>query len=309
MKPIKPIKNKPIKKPCSNCGKSKVLNNFYKSKNTMFDGSVNICSACIKESIDYNDMNTVFNVLQRMDIMFDHSMWKSALESPRDTIGRYMSMANSMNQFDGKTWKDSIFGDEIKKQNEMIKPLSVKTEFVLTDEIENKWGFGFEPVELYEYFEKKYKQLKNNYVEKTSMHTESLKKYIIYQVRAEIATAKGFFVEAEKWSKMANEAAKAGNINPNQLTKVDLSDGVETFSELSRMVEKAVDIIPILPKFKEKPQDKVDFTILCYVNYIRNMMNLPEATYPELYEFYKEKREQHEDELEFLRNVGEEDVI
>jgi hypothetical protein len=303
---MKPIKNKPIKKTCTKCNKNKVLTNFYQSKNPMFDGKVNICSSCIKESIDYDDMQTVYDVLQQMGTMFHYEYWESALESPRDTIGRYMSMVNSMNQFDGKTWKDSVFEPEAKK--EILKnkqPLSTKSEFVLTEEIENKWGFGFPPEE-YEFFEKKYKHLKNNYVEKTSMHTESLKKYIINQVKAEIATAKGLFNEAKVWSEMANKAAIAGNINPNQLTKVDLSDGVETFSELTRMVEKAVDIIPILPRFKQKPQDSVDFTLFCYINYVRDLKGLPATDYEDIYKFYHESKELHEEELEFLRDDGEE---
>ena len=97
------------------------------------------------------------------------------------------------------------------------------------------------------------------------MHTEALLNYIRYRVKEELSTAKGNVKEAKEWGQLAKDAATAAKINPSQLSKADLSDGLSTFSELSQAVEREVDIIPILPRFKCRPNDALDFNIWCYI--------------------------------------------
>ena len=135
--------------------------------------------------------------------------------------------------------------------------------------------------------------LKNNYKEKTNLHTEALLNYIRYRVKEEIATAKGDVKEAKEWGELANKAATSAKINPSQLSKADLSDGLSTFSELSQAVEKEVDIIPILPRFKYRPNDALDFNIWCYVNYIRDLGGLPPCNYEDVYSFYDRRKEDY----------------
>ena len=122
------------------------------------------------------------------------------------------------------------------------------------------------------------------------MHTEALLIYIRYRVKEEIATALGNIQDAKAWGEMANKAATNAKINPSQLTKADLSDGLSTFSELSQAVEKEVDIIPILPRFKYRPNDALDFNIWCYVNYMRDLAGLPPCNYEDVYAFYDERK-------------------
>ena len=86
------------------------------------------------------------------------------------------------------------------------------------------------------------------------MHTEALLNYIRYRVKEEIATAKGDVKEAKEWGALAKDAATAAKINPSQLSKADLSDGLSTFSELSQAVEKAVE--KTVEKAAEKPAEK-----------------------------------------------------
>ena len=137
--------------------------------------------------------------------------------------------------------------------------------------------------------------LKNNYQEKTAMHTEALLTYIRYRVKEELATANNDSKSAKEWGTLAKDAATAAKINPSQLSKSDLTDGLDTFGQLVRSVEQAVDIIPILPKFKERPQDKADFTLFCYVNYIRDLKGLPLVEYSEIYRFYEDRKKEYEE--------------
>jgi hypothetical protein len=160
------------------------------------------------------------------------------------------------------------------------------------EELIDKWGYGYSNEE-YLAFEKKYIQLKNNYPEKTAMHTEALLKYIRYSCKEEIATANNNVDNAKKWADMANKAATNAKINPSQLSKADLSDGLSTFSELSQAVEKEIDIIPILPQFKYRPNDALDFNIWCYVNYERNLSGLPPCDYEDVYKFYDKRKQEY----------------
>ncbi|MBE2919372.1 hypothetical protein HPK02_10915 [Anoxybacillus flavithermus] len=284
---------------CIQCGiKKDKERKFYKSNSKLYKnvGRIPICKDCLKSMIDYNDMNTIYKVLQQLDIKFDIHYWKKAEESNNDTFGRYITMANSLHQFENTSWKDSIFEYISESGNNQSDSFSFATnnEFKVTPEIIDKWGDGYS-YEEYRAFERKYHLLKNNYQEKTAMHTEALLTYIRYRVKEELATAKGDVKAAKEWGQLAQKAAQDAKINPSQLSKSDLSDGLDTFGQLVRSVEQAVDIIPILPKFKERPQDKVDFTIWCYVNYVRDLKGLPLAEYEDIYKFYEERKKEYEE--------------
>lgn len=122
------------------------------------------------------------------------------------------------------------------------------------------------------------------------MHTEALLTYIRYRVKEELATASGNVKDAKDWGEMANKAATNAKINPSQLSKADLTEGLSTFSELSLAIEKEVDIIPILPRFKCRPNDALDFNIWCYVNYERDLSGLPPCSYEDIYAFYDQRK-------------------
>lgn len=278
---------------------------FYNTNSELYKniGKIPICKSCIRKSIIYDDMETIYALLRQFDIKFDIEYWNKALESDKDTFGRYMTMANSLHQFVGTGWKNSIFElPDIKENNQTI---NISTnENKISDELINKWGIGYENDE-YLAFERKYNLLKNNYQEKTAMHTEALLTYIRYRVKEELSTAKNDMKSAKEWGQLAQKAAQDAKINPSQLSKSDLSDGLDTFGQLVRTVEQAVDIIPILPQFKEKPHDKPDFTIWCYINYIRDLKGLPMAEYEEIYQFYEDRKKEYESRMDFLKDDEE----
>jgi hypothetical protein len=298
------------KKECQGeCGKLLDLDkNFYKTRSKMFpSGCSSICKKCIKDMIDYDNMKSIYDVLRQLDISFICKYWNKAVESKKETFGIYVTMANSLPQFEGLTWEDSVFEDKNESKNKVfdnIQNSPPKVKFEITEELIAKWGEGYE-IEEYRSFERKYNMLKNHYQEKTAMHTEALITYIRYRVKEELATSGNRSKEAKEWGTMAKEAATAAKINPSQLSKSDLSDGLDTFGQLVRTVEQAVDIIPILPQFKERPHDKPDFTMWCYINYIRDLKGLPLAEYDEIYRFYEERVKEYEDRFEFLQDGDE----
>lgn len=286
---------KPKIKCTGKCGREISDINFYNSNSPMFpNGKVTICKKCLKEMINYNDINSIYQMLQTMDLPFIEEIWSSCEEGNGDTFGNYIRQVNSLPQFKNMRWKDSSFmsGSNNKMTNGIItnEPLLKDQERI---RLIDKFGLGYSDEELYS-FEKKYELLKNNYPEKTAMHTESLLTYIRYRVKEEMATARGDVAEAQKWGQLADKASERAKLNPSQLSKADLSGGLNGFGELVRAVEQAVDIIPILPKFKKKPQDAIDWTLWCYINYVRRLKNLPDAEYEDIWKFYDERKKEYE---------------
>lgn len=286
---------------CVGCGKTHPKGNFYVSYSPNHaNGRLFYCKDFIKKRA-YNqisgdvDIKRLKNILMQLDLPFIYETFEAALSNNiNDPIGDYFRMLNSLPQNKGLTWESSVFEHEV--SNETKKDSLSETEQVLSEisvkELEDKWGLGYSKDELY-MFEKKYLMLKNNYNEKTAMHTEALYNYIRYRVKEEISTAEGNVGEAKAWGALASKAATDAKINPSQLSKADLTDGLSTFSELSQAVEKEVDIIRILPRFKYRPNDALDFNIWCYINYARDLAGLPACDYEDVYNFYDRRIEDY----------------
>lgn len=313
----KPIKRelKPRKKCLGKCQKDLALAKFYKSTTDDYaDGLYPICKDCINNSVNPEKIEEVKDQLIKLNRPFLMKVWLSAQEEAErrsfPIFGTYLK--NIQLNYKDLTWKDS----EIEETNQTIKnsynekgkiidaeyvdqniPIILQNLEPISNSTIEKWGEGHTPEE-YRAFERKYKSLKNNYQERTAMHTEALVTYIRYRVKEEIATSKNDSKSAKEWGAMAKDAATAAKINPNQLSQADLSNGLDNFGQLVRSVEQAIDVIPILPRFKERPNDKVDFTIWCYINYIRDLKSLPLAKYSDIYEFYEQRKKDYEESID-----------
>lgn len=284
---------------CVGCGVIHTKNSFYQSDNRLHaNGVLPYCKDFIKK-YSYNKDGSVnidnFKfILMIMDSPFLYDIFETSIESSNETVGNYFKNINSLNQYKGFRWRDSRFKDNdiddgVTNENAEIIEKSIDG---LSNEdikqLEERWGIGYSSDELY-LFEKKRLMLRNNYTEKTAMHTEALYNYIRYRVKEEIATAEGNVKEAKDWGSLASKAATDAKINPSQLSKADLTEGLSTFSELSQAVEQEVDIIRILPKFKFRPNDALDFNLWCYINYERHLSGLPLVDYEDVYKFYDER--------------------
>lgn len=102
------------------------IKNFYSSKSPLFpDGRVHICKKCLMNMIDYDDMNTIYSVLQILDIAFYVDVWDKVYNANSNRsdkiLGLYIKEIN-LGQFDGKRYKDSIFEkkEEIEERNKAI---------------------------------------------------------------------------------------------------------------------------------------------------------------------------------------------
>lgn len=184
--------------------------------------------------------------------------------------------------------KQQIKEDEAKQRVGFIED----DDFEVTDEIIRMFGEGYTKME-YRKMKQKYDKLRQGYIIQTNLHQEALITYIRFKVKEEDATAKGDVDEAKKWYDAAQNAADKAKLSPKQLSDADLQKGVNSFSEISQALEQAVDIIDILPKFKYRPADSVDFTIWCYINYARKLKGLPTVSYEEVYKFYDDMKREY----------------
>ena len=182
-----------------------------------------------------------------------------------------------------------------KKVDELPKYDLDYSKFEVTEEIIKLFGGGFTRQE-YKLMWDKYNFLKQSYPDFTTLHIESLVSYVRLKVKEELAIARGDVDEATKWGSAAVKAAEKAKINPSQMSQNDLEGGISSISELSLAIEKAVDVVKILPKFKFRPNDAVDFTIWCYINYLRKLEDKPLCEYEDIYKFYDERKKAYLDQ-------------
>lgn len=237
-----------------------------------------------------------------------------------DIIKLYMKNVNSLRQLAGKSFEDSEKDGFVQKRSTVLKGNNEITEsmnriedktkesrqkkaifekefnnsddFNVTEEMVQLFGEGYDKDE-YRKMYKKYEKLKLNYTLQTNLHQEALATYVRFKVKEEDATARGDVDEAKKWYDAAQNAAASGKLTPKQLSEADLQGGINNFSEIFKAVEQAVDIIPILPRFKYRPNDALDFNIWCYINYARELQGLPQCDYEDVYRFYDRKKEEY----------------
>jgi hypothetical protein len=279
---------------CVMCGKTKKVSEFYQSFNPIHQtGKLPYCKACLKTMcLDSNgniDITKVKEMLKLIDRPFIYDLFKSSMEDKMDTVGAYIKNLALNNKRDG--WKDSIFEPQLDNNSLNYSNYNLQNNkadnFIPTDETYEKWGFGYSNEEYY-YFEKKWNKLIDNYGEKTSFHVEGLITYIRFRVKEELATAQGNVKDAKDWAALAKDAATAAKINVSQLSKSDLSGGVDLLPQLFEAVESEVGVIPILPKLKEQPIDDADLIIWCIINYNRRLDDKPRIQYKDIWNFYDE---------------------
>lgn len=309
---------------CKRCNANKTAVGFV--KNWVGDPKANVgvipyCKKCIKEICNDEsgkmDIVKTLPLLKEIDKPYRKREWDYIINTQKDDKGIFEYLKRiSLGKLRILTWKDgdleSLINDkylskldsyiEEKKEKETIDEPIVEqknvtniipnniSDFEVTKEIVDLFGNGFTKEE-YEAMMAKYMFLKENYSEQTSMHTEALITYVRYKVREEMAIAKGDAMEAKTWGELAMKQADKAKINPYQFSKADLQGGLSTIGEIVQAVEQNQDIIPILPRFKYRPNDAVDFCIWNYINYARNLEGKPLIEYSEIYQFYDRQKE------------------
>ncbi len=310
------------KKVCKECHKEKSLSQFYTTNNPVVsdDGrTVNICKTCVKNGSYNLDGSLNVELFKQKLMLMDKPYVPDALDAAikevnhsvelgkgrTDVIGCYFKNVSTLPQYSklsflesinlinqGKDISDAVTTTEKRpKQKEDIYVKQVD-DFVVTNDMIDLFGEGYTKTE-YRLMTKKYEKLKQNYTIQTNLHEEALATYVRFKVKEEQCTALGDVGGAEKWNKAAQDAADKAKLSPKQLSKSDLQGGLNSFSELLMAVEQANDVIPILPRFKFRPNDAIDFNIYCLINYLRDLEGKPLCEYSDVYKFYDERKAEY----------------
>lgn len=297
------------------------------------DERVPICKDCCKNSCLNEDGSINFEKFKELLRTIDKPLYYDLIASSESTIKKEHSYLQddqvkymgseilsqyfkniAMRQDRNKTYSDSEKDEFMHQNNNRTKkekedilnrinnnttvledeiPIKIdKEDFDITKDIIDLFGEGYTKSE-YKKMHDKYEKLKLNYTLQTNLHQEALATYVRFKVKEEEATAKGDVDEAKKWYDAAQNAASNGKLTPKQLSAADFQKGMNSVSELIKAVEQATDVIKIMPQFKYRPIDAVDFTIMCYINYERKLNGQPEVDYSEIYSFYDKKVEEY----------------
>lgn len=296
---------------CKSCGKAKKKEQYYVSYSELDSntGILPYCKDCVRamcnDKFGNLDKDRLLQMLRKIDRPYIDKLYKRVLkEGGNNLVGKYLRYIN-MKQFRSYKWLDGDL-DKLDEKNANLNPPLMELDkyepvqttiekfedFKVSDEVIRLFGAGYTDEEYF-YMWNKYKFLSENYTETTNMHTEALVTYVTYKVREEMATAKNKPDDAKKWGEMAMKQAERAKLNPNQFSKADLQGGLTTIGEIAQAVEENVDIIPVLPKFKYRPNDAVDFCIWNYINYARSLEGKPLVEYEDIYKFYDKMKENY----------------
>ena len=67
--------------------------NFYTSKSPLFpDGKVHMCKKCLNKMIDFNDMTTIYRVLQILDVAFFYDVWNKVYNDNIDKEDKILGL-------------------------------------------------------------------------------------------------------------------------------------------------------------------------------------------------------------------------
>jgi len=260
------------KKICDSCKKELAPNNFYNTNSVLsVDGKLNICKKCVKSMIDYNNMETIYKILQLLDIPFIYSYWRSAKEkSPEDPWSIYIRIANSkMNEFKKGTWKDSKF------EPESINPVKINMDniidhnpsFEVTTEMIARWG-NYSNEEYFK-LEQFYWNMKDKNRIETPQEETYLKKLALISMKMDIELEAGRYDEAKKLGDLFSKYMADSQFRAIDKTDIDKTGGLRGFSQIYAEVEKD-DFIPPWDhyrKIKGLSQDIVDKTIMYIANF------------------------------------------
>ena len=208
----------------------------------------------------------------------------NARQKKERLTNRYTDIIENKSTVSSETHPVKTINEEIISYEEDI--------FEVDQEMIDMFGEGFTRLE-YKKMLKKYTDMTKTYVVQTNLHKEALLTYVRFKVKEEMATSKGDVQEAQKWYQAAQDAAEKAKLTPRQLSKEDLQGGIVNFSDIFTAVEGAKERIKIFPEFKYQPKDAADFIIWCYVNYERNLNNMPEVEYKDVYKFYDDKKHEY----------------
>lgn len=221
------------KKTCLKCGKEYAVSSFYSHRNPLINDKFGFCKKCVKDYVDFNNMETLFDFLRTMDIPYLKDFWKQANESKNATIGTYFRSL-SLKQNSDLRFKDS---DRLSgKTNDTELYDDENDTFDLTDSIIKRWGRNLE-LEDYMFLEEEFERLGGLEVEDT-IQERLFKNMAKTQLMAEKALQEGDTNKYEKMMKTLSVQMNDANIKPVQVKSASQDGGLSSWGEWIKLIEE-----------------------------------------------------------------------
>ncbi|MCI1763648.1 hypothetical protein [Heyndrickxia oleronia] len=259
---------------CVPCKKTKpYTSGFYLSNNELHISNNNrfpYCKKCLKDVIDINDIETVYDILMQMDRPFLFEVWNSSIKeaekTKKDLFGIYYK--NLLLNHKTLKWRDSVLESKKDNAEESKVNVDINSDYLITTEIMSFWGSGYSS-EQYSKLSIFWEDMKNSYEIETASHKDYLKKICIVSLKMEEALADSKIDHFKKLSDAYDKLMHSAKFTAVQRSAADRTGGLNTFSEFFEYIEKE----GFIPKFHtNEPQDIVDETIKNLMNYTKNLI-------------------------------------
>lgn len=279
------IKNTTIPKPqigrdhiqCQRCGKLKVNKSFYAS-NSKSVPKYPVCKTCLADIIDIGDIQTVYDVLQDMDVIFVRDIWKDKKDNhPTTAFGHYLRQVSTLKQYSGKRWSDSDF-----EQDEEDYDFDVDFSFDISREVRMRWGKQKNSHSYY-HLEEFYHNMKRDNKVETAQEEAYLIKIAKLNLEIDVAFEAHDWDTAKKLGDLFSKYMADSEFRASDKTDADKSGGVRTWSQAYAEMERE-DFIPPweshFAKIFKVGQDIIDKTIMYILNAYFKNKNIPTMEEP-----------------------------
>lgn len=295
-------------KVCKVCAKNKKTNEFYSVDSILYpDGRMDVCSDCLKESIDYNSVGDVVGVLRQMNKPFIKEVWENSIESSQKLktkphpFGEYMKKINSLKQYKEMTFKDSQ--DEMTVSDLYDEGLSTiereDGEKIFFDpKLISKWGDNYTQYELLR-LEKFYQDMSLQYDIATEMQRSLLRQLSMVIIETDKALKDGDIKRHSDLVKSQNSIMTSAGFKPTDKRNITDETGLGSFSEVWAEIEKEGWVPNDLVDYEP---DDIDDLLLYYIQGMQRFTGNAVSTELEDPD-WRETADMMRDELE-----GEDDV-
>lgn len=265
--PTKPIPTKI----CKVCDKTKKISEFYKVDSVLYpDGAMDVCSDCLKDGIDPNNVDEVVGVLRQMNKPFITDVWEKSVESSEKLkskphpFGEYMQKINSLKQYQGKTFKD---GDESFTASDMydeglsVMEISNGEKIKFDTSLIIKWGETYTQNELLR-LEKFYQEMSLEYDISTEIQKSLLRQLAMISLEMDKALKSGDYKTYNDLVRSQNTIMSSAGFRPIDKKNISDETGLGSFSEVWAEIEKEGFVPSGLVDY---PKDDIDDMLLYYI--------------------------------------------
>lgn len=276
-------KNETPKKKCGSCTVARTYANFYKVDSPMFpDGMINICSKCVREQVDIEDMESVLKFLQQIDKPFIQSFWDNSMKGEKYPLGTYIAKLNSLHQVNEKDFASTNAAgvETVRDVQETMIPEIIQTDegeaIPYKESLISKWGVGYKKHE-YLMLEKFYKDMENTHEISSVNHRQMLMKIAKLSIELDKLLAVKDYPNYKNLSGIYKDLIDQAGFSPKNRKNGAEATGLSSFSQVWSEIEKESFV---LPKMIDYPKDDIDYMLMYYIQFAQRFKGQEVMTEP-----------------------------